>query len=90
MAIQAPTSAAVRQVDCAICCEGLHITYDSPSVGEVEFGWTGPLTVAGELVALHDYPRFDNLYCQNAFTAPQIHIQRGDKSLTLDFRTENL
>jgi hypothetical protein len=70
----------------AVTCNALHVSYSSPSQGWLNFGWTGPLRVAGEEIPLHSYPRFDNPYCQCAFTAPQIHIRRGDESLTLKFR----
>lgn len=76
---------ALSPVDCG----GLHIGYESPSLGPLDFGWTGPLHIAGQVIALHDYPRFDNPYCQCTFTAPQIHIRRGAASLTLDFRVVN-
>lgn len=33
------------------------IHYSSPSLGPVQFGWSGSLTVAGKDVPLHDYPR---------------------------------
>ncbi len=70
----------------AVKCEGLHLTYRSPSQGWIDFGWTGPLRVAGEEIPLHAYPRFDNPYCHCEFTAPQIRLRRGDEGLTLDFR----
>ena len=69
-----------------VTCDGLHVSYKSPSQGKLDFGWTGPLRIAGEESSLHDYPRFDNPYCQCAFTAPQTHIRRGDESLILNFR----
>ena len=66
-------------------CDGLHVHYESPSVGLVTFGWTGPLQIAGQDIALHSYPRFDNAYCQCSFTDPAVHIQRGEQTLTLNF-----
>ncbi len=71
----------------AITCTGLDVSYNSPSQGWLEFSWAGPLRMMGQEIALHDYPRFDNRYCQCAFTAPQIHIQRGEENLMLDFRS---
>jgi len=40
------------------------VEWHSPSQGRVEFGWEGPLVVAGEIVPIHDYPRFDNPWIQ--------------------------
>jgi hypothetical protein len=59
-------------------CEGLRVVYDSPSVGELAFGWTGPLLVGGRELPLHDYPRFDNPYCQAAVGDRRYVISRGD------------
>lgn len=64
---------------------GLDVTYDSPSLGRVQFGWHGPLRVAGEHVELHSYPRFLNPYCQAEFGARQYTIRYGDDTYTLDF-----
>lgn len=69
-----------------VTCTGLDVSYNSPSQGWLEFSWAGPLRIAGHEISLHDYPRFDNPYCQCAFTAPEIHIRRGEESLTLKFR----
>jgi hypothetical protein len=65
-------------------CQGMEARYVSPSQGAVRFGWEGPFEVGGQAVALHDSPRFDNPYCQCAFGAEQIAIQRGGEALVLD------
>ena len=51
-------------VSAPVQCDGLSLRYRSPSIGDVAFGWTGPLIVAGEEIPLHGYRRFDNPYCQ--------------------------
>ncbi|MBN1877031.1 MAG: hypothetical protein JXA33_22605 [Anaerolineae bacterium] len=66
-------------------CHGLDVQYISPSLGLVRFGWQGNFEVAGEIIALHDTPRFDNPYSQCAFLSPQIEIHRGEETLLLDF-----
>jgi hypothetical protein len=76
--VQAVTSARIQ-------CDGLQVSYESPSQGSVSFGWQGDLVVAGEVVPLHNYPRFDNPYCQTPFQAPQVVARRGDEQLVLDF-----
>ena len=60
-------------------------TSDSPSLGHVEFGWEEPLRVAGAVVALHDYPRFDNPYCQAEFGSTRYEITYQDQKLVWDF-----
>jgi hypothetical protein len=76
--IQAVTSAPLR-------CQGLQLEYQSPSLGKVEFSWEGDLRVNDQAIALHNYPRFDNPYCQNEFLSPSVVIRRGEEELTLDF-----
>lgn len=68
-------------------CDGLRVQYKSPLIGELSFGWEGPLKIAGAETALHDYPRFDNPYCQSSFLAPRAEIRHGKNRLTLDFKS---
>jgi hypothetical protein len=67
-------------------CDGLQVAYASPSVGELSFGWTGPLLVGGGEAPLHDYPRFDNPYCRAEVGERRYVIARGGEQLVLDFR----
>ncbi len=76
--VAAVTAAPIR-------CDGLDVVYESPAVGQVEFGWQGPLRIAGEETALHDYPRFDNPYCRAEFNARQYTIRHNGQEVTLDF-----
>ncbi len=62
-------------------CHGLNVTYTSPSLGEIRFGWTGPLTVAGESIPLHTYPRFDT---------PYVQAQIGDRHYQVHFNDDTL
>jgi hypothetical protein len=66
-------------------CDGLRVRYLSPSLGEVRFGWTGPLSVAGQEVALHAYRRFDNPYCQAELGQRRYEIRRDGELLVLEF-----
>lgn len=47
------------------------VRYQSPSQGEIEFSWTGPLRVAGVEIPITDYPRMDN---------PWTRIEFGERS----------
>ncbi|MBZ0299146.1 MAG: hypothetical protein K8J31_05375 [Anaerolineae bacterium] len=69
-------------------CTGLDVRYQSPTLGWVEFGWQGPLRVAGAVIPLHDYPRFDNPYCQAEFGVKHYTIQQGGETIKLDFQVE--
>jgi hypothetical protein len=74
----------------AICAarlefDGLEVRYQAPGLGEVRFGWQGPLRLDGAEVPLHDYPRYDNPFVQAAFAADQVHIAAGDHRLALDW-----
>jgi len=70
----------------ALHVDGLHVTYASPGNGTMQFGWSGPLKVDGNEVALHDYPRWQNPYTDTAFGAEQAHIACKGATLDLDFR----
>jgi hypothetical protein len=75
----------------AICsapvqCDDLRVSYRSPSLGEMSFGWVEPLCVGGQEVQLHDYPRFENPYCQAKLGERCYVITHGDDQLVLDFR----
>ncbi len=65
--------------------DGFDVVYESPSLGEVTFGWHAPLTVAGQEVPITGYPRFDNRYVQTAFDDRRYEVSDGQYSLLLDF-----
>lgn len=64
---------------------GLDVSYHAPGIGEVSFGWKGPLRVNGVDVPLRGYPRWDNPYCRAEFGSRRYTIEHGDKRLSLDF-----
>ncbi|MAS35792.1 MAG: hypothetical protein CL610_17415 [Anaerolineaceae bacterium] len=76
---------AIARASLTIRVDDLNIHYDSPSQGPIEFSWDGLLWIMGREVLLHNYPRFDNPYCQAEFGARQYTIQHGDRLHTLDF-----
>jgi hypothetical protein len=67
-------------------CEGLSVVYASPSLGEMRFGWTGPLTTPEIELPLDEYPRFDNPYCDADIGDFVYTIRHGEDTLTWDFR----
>ena len=70
----------------ALYVDGLHVTYDSPGNGIMEFGWREALRVNGKLISLSDYPRWQNPYTNTAFGAEQMQIVCKGATLELDFR----
>jgi hypothetical protein len=64
----------------------LQVTYESPSQGRLEFGWTGPLMQKDVAAALRDYPRYDNPFAQAEFPAERVTFRHGDHRLTLDWQ----
>jgi hypothetical protein len=73
-----------------IDCKGLSVDFDSPSIGRVQFAYTGPMTVSGKDVPLSDYPRYDNRYCQASLGDRKITIEREGKWLTWNFGQRTL
>ena len=67
--------------------EHLAIEYHSPSLGEIFYAWNGRFTVQNQTINLHNYPRFDNPYCQANFDSDVYNIEFGELSHTIDFRS---
>lgn len=68
-------------------------TYESPSVGILQTGWTEPFLVNGKEIPLHGYPRYETPYCHADFDTNRYEISCHGKKLVLDFerneRTES-
>jgi hypothetical protein len=69
----------------AVRYDGSSVTYDSPSQGQLEFGWRGPLRHNGQIVTLHDYKRYDNPYVRADFPSERLTVQAGGHELKLDW-----
>ncbi len=65
------------------------VSYTSPSLGEVSFGWQLDFTVDGEARPLGGYSRYDNPFCQADFQSTRYRIESpsGDSGVDLDFET---
>jgi hypothetical protein len=74
-------------VNGAIDFDGPSVRYRSPGIGEVRFGWDGPLWVAGQEVALTEYPRFENPYCVAPYGRGSYEICHDGYRLLIDFNT---
>jgi hypothetical protein len=62
------------------------VIYDSPTLGRIEVGWAGPMTVQGEVVDLGPYARWDNPYCTQPFGENLTTITHEGTRLELDFQ----
>jgi hypothetical protein len=61
------------------------VRYRAPGVGEVSFGWEGPLRVAGRNIPLGDYLHFDNPYARVPWGQARYQIAHAGHKLLLDF-----
>ena len=64
---------------------GEKVEYESPSVGQVTVGWTGPMTVKGETIDLGPFDRWDNPHCNQEYGTKVVTIRHDGVSLELDF-----
>ncbi len=60
------------------------VAYTSPSVGQIEVAWEGPMVVDGVEVALGPFERFDNAYCRQEFDTRRTIIEHDGVRLDLD------
>lgn len=63
----------------------LNVIFQSPSQGQLEFGWKGPLRQDGLEVPLNDYPRYQNPYTRTEFSSSLCAISCAGKQLKLTF-----
>ena len=68
--------------------DGLDVTYDSPSVGELTYGWTGRFKRDGKRVDQGSFKRFDNMYIQHDWGETLYELNIDELRLELD--VENL
>jgi len=63
---------------------GFEVAYDSPGERLIELDWDGPLRVGGRIVAIDDYPRFDNRFTHVMEGDVTVVIDDGQRTFTLD------
>jgi hypothetical protein len=61
------------------------VKYASPSLGAIEVGWTGPMTVAGVAVDLGPYERWDNGFARQEFGTTTTVIEHDGLRYEMDF-----
>lgn len=84
----AVTSARVAVEDHGWGSDGAHrgfdVAYASPSEGDLEVGWEGPLRVDGQDVAIDGYPRMDNPFTSVATGETTFPIADDEGTWVLD------
>jgi hypothetical protein len=65
--------------------DGFRVRWASPTAGEIAFGSTGAFTVAGDEVALADFPRHESRWASVDRLARRYDVRTPDGRLTLDF-----
>jgi hypothetical protein len=68
-----------------VACDFLRASYASPSQGQIRFGWTGPFTVNGQEISLHNSPRFSNPYCETEIGQLRYRVRYGSDEMVMDF-----
>jgi hypothetical protein len=63
---------------------GLNVSYESPSCGQVRFGWRGEFRINGKRTPLRNPLRYDNPYAQTDFDPQTIEINKDDEWLRLE------
>ncbi|OQP64045.1 hypothetical protein A3860_21770 [Niastella vici] len=66
-------------------CEGLKVVYQSPTQGQVTFGWEDAFTVNGRELELRRFPRYENQFSHAGFDNGSIAIDRKGKQEVLEF-----
>jgi len=66
------------------------VSYDSPSLGAISFGWEAPLAVAGEEIPIRDYPRYDNPWAQTEFLATDLLVHDAETGAALRHNFERV
>lgn len=67
-----------------VTADGPSVVYNSPSLGPIQFSWTGPFLVSGREIPLHRDMRYDNPYVQAPRFSDAISIRCGGHFLALD------
>jgi len=69
-----------------ITYDNLSITYQSPQLGTIQFGWNHPLKQNDQEISLRNYPRFDNPYCHTKYNTGIYDIHFNNQTLTRTFQ----
>ena len=71
--------------DASFSGDALAFDYNSPSLGKMSFGWKEPLRITDKEIAIRDYKRYDNPFCDTVFGEKTYRIKAGNEEIVLDF-----
>jgi hypothetical protein len=74
-----------RILEAELFFRGSNVSYRSPSLGLIEFGWKTPLRLDDHEISLEEYPRFASPYAQVDFPPERFSIALNDQSLNLNW-----
>ena len=75
----------VRSISQAkLAFRGLHVAYDSPYSGRVQFGWRGGFRVGGTTIPLRNRLRYNTPYSQVEYDPTLIEIKKDSEWLRLE------
>lgn len=67
----------------AVDCDNLDVSYDSPSLGKIIFGWNSDFKIKDRIMPLKTEFRYDNRYSRTSFDSRSVEIRRKSKSMTI-------
>ena len=76
--------AALEAATVEVDADGV-VSYVSPTLGLMEVGWTGTLTVAGAPIDIGPYPRWANAHLRQPWGSKRLVFTAGGQVLDLDF-----
>ena len=74
-----------RILEADLTFRGSNVSYHSPSLGLIEFGWNKPLLLDNHVISLEKYPRYASPYVLADFPPERISITLEEQSLVLDW-----
>jgi hypothetical protein len=61
------------------------VAYESPSQGQLEWGWRGPLRRSGVPLFIADYGRYENRFVQAPLPADRLRVEANGQWLEVDW-----
>ncbi len=84
--VDGPFAAFVARVsEAKIAATPSSVVYAAPGLGEVRFAWDGPLRVAGKVIPITEYARFDNPFTRTPWGQGRYVISHAGHRLVMDF-----
>jgi hypothetical protein len=72
----------------AFSSDGAIVDFRSLRGDRIEFGWSGPLRINGQVQPIADFPHFENPYCAVTLPARQMEIVHNQNGIRLTFEDQ--